>query len=67
MQRYFLPEQTATDTPLVLPATVAHHLVTVLRAQVGTALEVVLADHQASSRVSPAGDHHADGPGDQPG
>lgn len=47
MQRYFLPEQTATDTPLVLPATVAHHLVTVLRAQVGTAVEVVLADHQA--------------------
>lgn len=46
MQRYFiddLPQQTV----LRLPAEVAHHLTTVLRAQPGTEIELVLANHQA--------------------
>lgn len=46
MQRYFLDES-ASDAPLALPKDVAHHLVKVLRATVGTQVEVVLNDHKA--------------------
>lgn len=46
MQRYFL-NVSPTEQPLTLPKEIAHHLTTVLRAQVGTKLEVVFADHQA--------------------
>jgi 16S rRNA (uracil1498-N3)-methyltransferase len=45
MQRYFINER-AQDGRLVLPAGIAHHLTTVLRAEVGTPVELVLADHQ---------------------
>lgn len=46
MQRYFLDVQ-ASDGPPALPKEIAHHLATVLRAQVGTQVELVLQDHQA--------------------
>lgn len=46
MQRYFLNSQ-PTSEPLTLPKAVAHHLTTVLRAQAGTQVELVLGDHQA--------------------
>ncbi|KRM25938.1 MULTISPECIES: 16S rRNA (uracil(1498)-N(3))-methyltransferase [Limosilactobacillus] len=45
MQRYFINER-AQDGQLVLPKAIAHHLTTVLRATVGTPVELVLADHQ---------------------
>lgn len=45
MQRYFI-DQNAKGDELELPKDVAHHLVTVLRAQVGSQIELVLADHQ---------------------
>ena len=41
MQRYFLNVGPSTS-PLTLPSDVAHHLTTVLRAQVGTEIEVVV-------------------------
>lgn len=44
MQRYFLTNQSYQEK-IDLPKDVAHHLVTVLRAQVGAQIEVVLADH----------------------
>ena len=46
MQRYFLNVGPSTS-PLTLPSDVAHHLTTVLRAQVGTEIEVVLNNHLA--------------------
>lgn len=45
MQRYFLDSQ-PTSEPLTLPKAVGHHLTTVLRAQPGTQVELVLGDHQ---------------------
>lgn len=45
MQRYFI-DQPVSQTAIQLPAPVAHHLVTVLRAQVGDRVEAVLADHR---------------------
>ena len=46
MQRYFI-DQSKTAGKVILPEEVAHHLVTVLRAAVGTKFELVMADHQA--------------------
>lgn len=46
MQRYFLDSQPTSDL-LTLPKPIAHHLTTVLRAQPGTQVELVLGDHQA--------------------
>ena len=46
MQRYFI-DQSKTAGKVILPEEVAHHLVTVLRAAVGTKFELVTADHQA--------------------
>lgn len=47
MQRYFINENEPADQQeITLPKDVAHHLVTVLRAQVGSQVEVVLADHR---------------------
>lgn len=45
MQRYFV-NAVADNGQVTLPQPVAHHLTTVLRAQVGTTIEIVLADHQ---------------------
>lgn len=45
MQRYFIDEPTG-QTQIDLPKDIAHHLMTVLRAQVGSKVEVVLADHR---------------------
>lgn len=45
MQRYFV-NQPAGQEEIELPKDVAHHLVTVMRAQVGSQVEVVLADHR---------------------
>ncbi|KRM35318.1 16S rRNA (uracil(1498)-N(3))-methyltransferase [Limosilactobacillus pontis] len=45
MQRYFI-NQPADGQELALPKDVAHHLVTVLRATVGSQVELVLADHR---------------------
>ncbi|MGM9907202.1 16S rRNA (uracil(1498)-N(3))-methyltransferase [Limosilactobacillus sp.] len=45
MQRYFI-NQPAGQTELELPKEVAHHLVTVMRAQVGSQVEVVLSNHR---------------------
>lgn len=45
MQRYFVNANPAQE--IVLPADTAHHLVTVMRATVGTQVELVLNDHQA--------------------
>lgn len=44
MQRYFLAAKPGTGN-LALPHEIAHHLTTVLRAQAGTRIELVLADH----------------------
>ena len=46
MQRYFI-DQSKTAGKVILPEEVAHHLVTVLRAAVGTKFELVMADHHA--------------------
>lgn len=46
MQRYFLAAEPSNDA-LTLPRDVAHHLATVLRAQPGEQVELVLADHRA--------------------
>ena len=46
MQRYFLAAEPSNDA-LTLPRDVAHHLTTVLRAQPGEQVELVLADHRA--------------------
>lgn len=46
MQRYFVAAEPGTAT-ITLPPEIAHHLTTVLRAQRGTQVELVLADHQA--------------------
>ena len=46
MQRYFVAAKPGT-APITLPPEIAHHLTTVLRAQRGTQVELVLADHQA--------------------
>lgn len=45
MQRYFLTDTKPTDSALTLPQAIAHHLITVLRAEVGTKVEIVAADH----------------------
>lgn len=45
MQRYFIDQNNAGDQ-VKLPDDIAHHLVTVLRATVGTEFELVMADHQ---------------------
>lgn len=45
MQRYFLNETQPTQTSVALPKDIAHHLITVLRARIGSRVEVVLADH----------------------
>lgn len=45
MQRYFI-NQPAGQTELELPKEVAHHLVTVMRAQVDSQVEVVLSNHR---------------------
>lgn len=45
MQRYFI-DQSASQQEFELPKDVAHHLVTVLRAQVGSQVELVLTDHR---------------------
>lgn len=45
MQRYFI--NTAPAETVILPADAAHHLVKVMRARIGTKVEVVLADHCA--------------------
>ena len=47
MQRYFMLDQPAGPASLTLPKEAAHHLVTVMRARVGSQLELVLADHRA--------------------
>ena len=46
MQRYFL-DTTSTGEQVELPSEVAHHLVTVLRATVGTEVELVMGNHKA--------------------
>lgn len=46
MQRYFL-NTTPTNKQVDLPDEVAHHLVTVLRATVGTEVELVMGNHKA--------------------
>lgn len=45
MQRYFI-NQSAGQTELELPKEVAHHLITVMRAQIGSQVEVVLSNHR---------------------
>lgn len=45
MQRYFI-NQPAGQTELELPKEVAHHLITVMRAQIGSQVEVVLSNHR---------------------
>lgn len=47
MQRYLINQPTPRDQVLALPRPVAHHLVTVMRATVGSQFELVFADHQA--------------------
>ena len=47
MQRYFI-DQSKTAGKVILPEEVAHHLVTVLRAAVGTKFELVTADFDNS-------------------
>lgn len=58
MQRYFLTKQTPQQSQLTLPRDIAHHLMTVLRAEVGTQVEVVLNNHHVYlaevSQVEPA-------------
>lgn len=58
MQRYFLTQTAPTNTAITLPSTVAHHLVTVLRAKIGTRVEIVASDHHVYSahvvNLSPA-------------
>lgn len=44
MQRYFLEKTESLERPIVLPPEVCHHLVTVLRAQVGSKAEFVFPD-----------------------
>lgn len=46
MQRYFLTDLADQQTEIELPAEITHHLVTVLRAEVGTQFELVLANEQ---------------------
>lgn len=46
MQRYFLEEDLAVNSQFSLPADIAHHFVTVLRAKVGSKAEFVLADRK---------------------
>lgn len=45
MQRYFINE-TVGQREIKLPKDIAHHLITVLRAQVGSQVELVMADHR---------------------
>lgn len=45
MQRYFV-DQPASPKEFELPKDIAHHLITVMRAQPGSQVEVVLADHR---------------------
>lgn len=47
MQRYFINESLSDDHQITLPKDVAHHFVTVLRANEGDQCELVLNDHQA--------------------
>ncbi len=47
MQRYFINESLSDDHQITLPKEVAHHFVTVLRANEGDQCELVLNDHQA--------------------
>lgn len=47
MQRYFLPFEKTDEQLIKLPKETAHHLRTVLRAEVGTPAEFVFKDHQA--------------------
>lgn len=46
MQRYFLSQVNKPTEDLELPKDIAHHLTTVLRAEVNTKFEIVLADEQ---------------------
>ena len=46
MQRYFI-DQAKTEGKVNLPQNMAHHLITVLRATIGTKFELVFADRQA--------------------
>lgn len=46
MQRYFLSQVNKPTEELELPKDIAHHLTTVLRAEVNTKFEIVLADEQ---------------------
>lgn len=43
MQRYFIDKE-KQQAEIILPKDIAHHLITVLRAQTGTRVEIVLAD-----------------------
>ncbi len=47
MQRYFINHPLPAHRRLKLPADVAHHLITVMRATTGTQVELVLSDHHA--------------------
>ncbi len=47
MQRYFLATTAQIGDTVELPADVSHHLIDVMRAQVGSQIEVVLANQQA--------------------
>lgn len=46
MQRYFIEQPLPKSGAIQLPQEVAHHFITVLRAQVGTECELVFADQQ---------------------
>lgn len=45
MQRYFLTDVQPHSAKISLPHDIAHHLMTVLRAELGTEVEVVLSNH----------------------
>src|SRR3712207_4329343 len=47
MQRYFLGELASLGETLTLPTELSHHLIDVMRAKVGSQIEVVLADQKA--------------------
>lgn len=46
MQRYFIHQPATATSVIQLPETVAHHFITVLRAQAGTQCEIVFDDQQ---------------------
>lgn len=46
MQRYFVDEKLGNNGLITLPQDIAHHFITVLRADEGTQCELVLNDHQ---------------------